>query len=152
MFALDTNILAYVEGVNGAMRETASRALIGRLPIKFTFIPAQALGELYNLLTRKARWPGKQARGAVLAWKDSFPVAPTTTSAMIEAIDLATDHRITVWDSIMISVAAETGCRLLLSEDMQDGLTWRGVTVVNPFAAPQHPLLAALLAAADDEE
>ncbi|TIP50920.1 MAG: PIN domain-containing protein, partial [Mesorhizobium sp.] len=36
-------------------------------------------------------------------------------------------------------------CRLLLSEDLQDGFTWGGVTVVNPFASPRHALLDALL-------
>jgi len=152
MLALDSNILVYVEGVNGAAREAASRALLGQLPLNLTFVPAQALGELYNVLTRKAAWPGERARTAVLAWKDSFPVAPTTTSAMMEAIDLAADHRVRIWDSVMMSVAAEAGCRLLLSEDLQDGFTWRGVTVVNPFAAERHPLLAALLDMADDEE
>ena len=45
----------------------------------------------------------------------------------------------------MISVAAEGGCRLLLSEDLQDGFSWRGVTIANPFAASRHPLLDALL-------
>jgi len=29
---------------------------------------------------------------------------------------------------------------------MQDGFTWSGVTVANPFATNPHPLLAALLA------
>ena len=33
----------------------------------------------------------------------------------------------------------------LLSKDLQDGFTWRGVTVTNPFSATTHPLLAALL-------
>jgi predicted nucleic acid-binding protein len=152
MFALDSNILVYVEGVNGAAREAASRTLIGQLPLKFTFIPAQVLGELYNVLTRKAAWPGDRARTAVLAWRDSFVVAPTTTTAMLEAIDLAADHRISIWDSVIMSVAAEADCRLLLSEDMQDGFTWRGVTVVNPFAEQRHPLLASLLDAAEDED
>jgi predicted nucleic acid-binding protein len=36
-------------------------------------------------------------------------------------------------------------CRLLLSEDLQEGFTWRGVTVTNPFAKSRHPLLDALL-------
>ena len=52
----------------------------------------------------------------------------------------------------MISVAAESACRLLLSEDMQEGFTWRGVTIVNPFAENTHPLLAALLDASEDHE
>jgi predicted nucleic acid-binding protein len=45
----------------------------------------------------------------------------------------------------MLAVAAEGSCRLLLSEDLQDGFSWRGVTVANPFAAVRHPLLAAML-------
>ncbi len=36
---------------------------------------------------------------------------------------------------------AEAECRILLSEDMQDGVTWRGLTVVNPFVQPPSPLL-----------
>jgi hypothetical protein len=39
---------------------------------------------------------------------------------------------------------------LLLSEDLQEGFTWRGVTVTNPFASALHPLLAALLTAIEE--
>jgi predicted nucleic acid-binding protein len=39
----------------------------------------------------------------------------------------------------MLAAAAQAGCRLLLSEDMQDGFTWRGVTIRNPFAATPPP-------------
>jgi predicted nucleic acid-binding protein len=151
-FALDTNILVYVEGVNGAAREKKSRELIARLPEALGIIPTQALGELYNVLTRKAAWPADRASDAALAWGDTFALAPTTASAMFEAFNLAADHRLHIWDSVMMSVAAEAGCRLFLSEDMQNGFTWRGVTVVNPFAQQPHPLLASLLGAADDGE
>jgi predicted nucleic acid-binding protein len=44
-----------------------------------------------------------------------------------------------------LATAADTGCRLLLSEDMQNGFTWNGVTVANPFATIRHPLLDAIL-------
>ena len=44
-----------------------------------------------------------------------------------------------------MAAAGEAGCRLLLSEDLQDGFTWSGVTVVNPFAKNRHPILTALL-------
>jgi predicted nucleic acid-binding protein len=144
--ALDTNILVYVEGVNGAEREIASRTLIARLPENEALIPVQALGELYNVLTRKAAWLGERARLAIASWRESFALAPTTPTAIVEAIDLAARHRLSIWDSVMISVAAESGCRLLLSEDLQDGFSWRGVTIANPFAAVRHPLLEALLA------
>jgi predicted nucleic acid-binding protein len=45
----------------------------------------------------------------------------------------------------MLASASEAGCRLLLSEDFQEGFFWNGVTVTNPFAERPHLLLAALL-------
>ena len=50
-----------------------------------------------------------------------------------------------IWDALILSVAADQKCRMLLSEDFQQGFTWRGVTVLNPFQTPQHALLAAVL-------
>jgi predicted nucleic acid-binding protein len=150
-FALDTNILVYVEGVNGVEGETASRALIAKLPEARGVVPVQVLGELYNVLVRKAGWPRDRARMAIATWRDTFSLGPTTATAILGAIDLAADHQLNIWDSVMIAVAAENGCRLLISEDMQDGFTWGGVTVVNPFAERQHPLLASLLSEADDD-
>ena len=61
------------------------------------------------------------------------------------AIDLATDHSLQIWDALIINVAAEAGCTLLLSEDIQPGFAWRGVTVANPFADPLEPTLARAL-------
>jgi predicted nucleic acid-binding protein len=110
-----------------------------------TLVPVQALGELYNVLVRKSGWSGEEARGAILTWRDAFSLAPTTGPAIVVAADLAADHRLGIWHSLMVAVAAEGDCRLLLSEDMQDGFSWRGVTIVNPFAPQRHPLLDALL-------
>jgi predicted nucleic acid-binding protein len=147
---LDTNVLAYAEGIDDPRRQMMACALITQLVEKDTVIPAQALGELYNVLLRKGNWSRDDARGAITIWRDIFTVGATTETAFLAAVDLATDHRLKIWDCVIISVAAENECRLLLSEDMQDGFTWRGVTVVNPFASAPHPLLAALLAS--DEE
>jgi predicted nucleic acid-binding protein len=151
MIAIDTNILAYAEGINGIERQAASRTVIRCLPGDAVIIPVQALGELFNVLVRRG-WPVTRAQAVISAWHAGYTIAPTTESVMAAAIDLAVAHRLHIWDSVMLSVAAETNCGILLSEDMQNGFTWRGVTVVNPFTSPEHPLLAALLDAAGDEE
>lgn len=75
-----------------------------------------------------------------------YPAIDTTAAVMMVAVDLAAEHRLSVWDAVVLAAAAEAGCRILLSEDLQDGFTWRGLTVVNPLAAVQHRLLEALLA------
>ena len=66
-------------------------------------------------------------------------------AVMLVASDLATDHRLGIWDAVILSAASQAGCRLLLSEDLQEGFSWGGVTIVNPFGSPRHALLDALL-------
>jgi predicted nucleic acid-binding protein len=143
--AIDTNILVYAEGVNGLDRRQAALNVLRRLPTAAALVPIQALGELYNVLIRKAGYATADARARLVGWSMSYPTADTTRSALIAAADLAAAHRLGIWDSIMIAVAAENGCQLLLSEDLQDGFIWSGLTVANPFAAVGNPLLAALL-------
>jgi len=143
--ALDTNILAYAEGVNGAQKKFAALDLTRRLPQESTLLPVQTLGELFVVLVRKAHRPREAARLAVLGWGDAFPLIETSASVLMAAMDLAADHQLGWWDAVILSAAADAGCRLLLSEDLQDGFTWSGVTVTNPFAPSPHPLLGALL-------
>jgi predicted nucleic acid-binding protein len=144
--ALDTNILAYAEGVNGADRKRTALELVEKLPEGAVLLPVQTLGELFNLLVRKAGRKPARARKAILSWQDSFSLIETSAEVMLSAADLATDHQLGIWDAVILSAAAEGGCRLLLSEDMQEGFTWKGVTVTNPFATSRHELLSGLLA------
>ncbi|HKN31513.1 MAG TPA: PIN domain-containing protein [Roseiarcus sp.] len=148
--ALDTNVLAYAEGINGSERRHAALALIRRLPQEAVVVPVQVLGELFNVLVRKGGKSRSDAREALLSWRDAFPVVETSPGVMLLAADLATDHQLGIWDAVVLSAASQFGCRLLLSEDLQEGFTWAGVTVVNPFSSPQHALLHALLRE-DDE-
>jgi predicted nucleic acid-binding protein len=143
--ALDTNILAYAEGVNGSPMKNKAMDLVQKLPLDATFLPVQVLGELFNLLVRKAGRTPAKARAAILSWQDAFALVETSPAVMLRAVDLASDHRLAIWDAVTLSAAAEAGCRLLLSEDLQSGFTWNGVTVTNPFSHPRHELLSALL-------
>lgn len=143
--ALDTNVLVYAEGVNGALRAKTTVGIIKKLPESSTFLPVQVLGELFRVLVGKSAFPPPEARTVVLRWQDTFPLIETSPAILAAALDVATDHGLNIWDAIILSAAAEAGCRLLLSEDMQEGFTWGGVTVVNPFAAKKHELLAGLL-------
>ena len=139
--ALDTNILAYAEGVGDKPRCSMAINLLERLPQEVILLPAQILGELFRVLTGKAgRDPGS-SREAIMSWVDSYETADSSWTAFQSAIDLAVDHQLQIWDALIMSVAAENRCRLLLSEDMQSGFTWRGISVVNPFVSSIPPLL-----------
>ena len=130
--ALDTNI--YAEGVNGEDRKAIATGILAGFAEEEIILPVQALGELFTVLTRKARWPAAEARAAILGWHDAYPVVDTSSSVLLDAMELATSHQLSLWDAIMLAAAAQAGCRMLVSEDMQDGFIWRGITVRNPFA------------------
>lgn len=143
--AIDTNVLAYAEGVGDPERCRTAIALVEKLPEPAIVLPAQVLGELMLVLTRKAGRQSEAAREAVLGWADSFEVVDSTWASFQAAFDLSVNHEFRMWDALVMAVAAESHCRIMLSEDLQHGFTWRGVTIVNPFLRGDSPLLAAIL-------
>ena len=143
--AIDTNVLVYAEGEGDLARCTAAREMLAKLSAGSVMLPCQVLGELHRVLTRRGKRSAQQAREAVLGWADAFDVRDSSWPAMQAAMDLQADHQFQIWDALVLAVTAEHRCRILLSEDMQHGFTWRGVTIVNPFAEQSHPLLQQML-------
>jgi predicted nucleic acid-binding protein len=142
--ALDTNVLAYAEGVNGSAMKKAALELVDRLPQNLVALPVQSLGELFQLLVKKAGRSPAEARKAILSWRTAYALVETSSEVLLAALDLSV-RQFSIWDAVILCAAAEADCHLLLSEDMQNGFVWRGVTIVNPFAKPRHPQLEALL-------
>jgi len=147
--ALDTNILAYAEGIDDEARRDAAVALMARIPPLTVFLPTQVLGELFTVLIRKGGRTAAQARETLLGWLDAYPSIDTSQAVLSSAMDLATAHQFSIWDAIILAAAARADCRLLLSDDMHEGFIWNGVTIANPFSKTPHPLLEAMLADAD---
>lgn len=141
--AVDTSILAYAEGVNDPEKKAAARSVLANLSHRQLILPVQAAAELFRVFTRKLRLDPVEAKRAVESWQSLFSEHPETSHSVLEqAFELAAAHRLQIFDAIIFAASARARCRLLLSEDMGDGFVWRGVTVVNPFAAAPHPLLA----------
>ena len=145
MVGLDSNILLYFEGVDGVERRDQAQTVVGSLRPGGLLIPAQGLAEFFRVATGKAGWAPAEASDALTRWSRACRVQSTTAQTVIEAAALSTAHHFQIWDAIILCTAAEGGCDMLLSEDMQHGFRYRGVTIVNPFAATPHPVLAAKL-------
>ena len=95
--ALDTNILAYAEGLGDSARCSAARTLVEQLPNGSVVLPAQTLGELARVLTGKAKRTPDAVRAAVLGWVDCFEVQDSTWPAFAAALDLTVDHQLPMW-------------------------------------------------------
>lgn len=149
LIGFDSNILAYLAGVDRSAADgskiTACRALLAQLSSKATCVASvQALGELFVVLTR-AGASRDEARAIVLRFREGFTVVGSDERTLVSTLDLAASHNLKFWDSLILTAAADCGCAMLLSEDMQDGFVWRGVTVVNPLQPVVHRRLAEVL-------
>ncbi len=132
--ALDTNVLVYAEGLNGAGRRAQALAAIEALADDDELVlPVQTLGELFVVLTRKAGRTPADARLAIRRWEDAAVTVPTDAGVLADAAELVVAHRLSFWDAVIIAAAASSGARTLLSEDMQHGFVWRRVAIRNPF-------------------
>lgn len=145
LVALDTNFLVYAAGLNDRGRSETANAIRVRLGPERTLVAAQVLGELFNVLVEVFRQERSFAHRACQLWMQTATIVTADAAVFAQALRLATEQRLQVWDALILCTAAEAGCRILLSEDMQHGFVHRGVTVVNPFAEPEHPLLADVL-------
>jgi predicted nucleic acid-binding protein len=143
--AVDTNIVAYAEGVNGDVDAARATDLLDRLPDASIVIPNQVLLELFNLLHRKAGRTRGEARRIVSRWIGGYQLVATTSELVATAMEVAVEHQLQIFDAMILATAAESGCALLLSEDMHEGFAWNGVTVTNPFQAKRHVWLEMLL-------
>jgi len=143
--SLDTNVLVCAEGLNDADRKRAAVSLLRKLPPESVHLPVQAVAELFHVLVTKTRVAPAEAKHVVLRWCDQYSLVETSETVLLSAMELSSQHRLRTWDAIIMAAAASAGCRLLLSEDLDDGFTWNGVTVVNPFAPEPNALLTELL-------
>jgi len=63
-----------------------------------------------------------------------LPLALPTREVIPQSLLLSSRYSLSHWDSMLIAACLEAGVDTLYSDDMDDGMTYQSVTVVNPFA------------------
>lgn len=132
---VDTSVLLYAvstvpeeEKKNGTAREILNRDDL--------MLSTQVLQEFYVQATRAAK-PDRLAHEAAVNLVESwlrFRIVETTVPLLQQAFATAARWRISYWDAAIVEAARRAGCREVLSEDLQSGMNFAGVTVWNPFA------------------
>src|SRR2546430_11729414 len=140
--ALDTNILVYAEGLNDAARKGTAVKLLRRLPPENVHLPVQAVAELFHVMVTKARVARADAKNAVLRWCDQYSLVDNSEAVLLSAMELSSQHQLRTWDAIIMAGAAFAGGRLLLFQDLHEGLSLDRVDRAEPFAPEAKPVLA----------
>lgn len=130
---LDTNILVYAaSGIPAdAPKSNIARALVSEPDFA---ISLQVLQEFYNV----ARHPKKLAftHAEAVAYCDKwrrFTVLEPTLALFDDALALADRFQISYYDAAILAAARKLKCKVVHSEDLNDGQDYLGVRVSNPF-------------------
>lgn len=140
-FSIDTNVLIYAAVKESGTKHLMAIDMLRRAVRRDCVITLQALGEAFRVLTGKFKVTAVEASASVDEWRSAMSVVAADEACLVDAMDAVVGHGMSFWDALILMTAKHAGCRLLLSEDGDDGRTLGGVTLINPFASPRSPLL-----------
>ena len=128
-FALDTNILIYLEG-NDIPKRNIAEILLSYDPV----IPVQVISEFINVIRRLRETPKNQLLAEVSAIFRYCSIAPIEQSTLDLAKILIDKYDFQIFDSIIVASALEADCAILYSEDMQHNMiVYQQLKIINPF-------------------
>ncbi|WP_297725025.1 PIN domain-containing protein [Limnohabitans sp. Rim8] len=132
---IDTNVLIY--WVDDSARADVVEQLLSQQAV----ISVQVLNEFANVLRRKRAMalPDVEALCATLI--DTCDVLDLSVRTHQTALTLMARYNLSVYDANIVAAAALSGCAVLYSEDMQDGLNLKlagsasvsALVIRNPF-------------------
>jgi predicted nucleic acid-binding protein len=132
-FFLDTNILVYATSLSPdhIPKRDVARAWVGRGDWG---VSTQVLMEFYA----QARQPRHgllptAAQAFVERIAARRPVQAVDKDLVLDALALRHRYYLTHWDAAILCAAQRLGAGTVVSEDMEHGRDYGGVTVVNPF-------------------
>lgn len=140
--ALDTNVLVYAELEHASAEGRRAREAI-RHCSGTGVLAVQVLGELIAVVRRRPPAAVALALRQIEQYRLVFNLAPTDADVVVAAGAFAGRHRPQLWDAVIWQAPIKGRATVLLTEDLQDGLTAEGMRAVSPSAAPDWATLAA---------
>ncbi|MBP6782548.1 MAG: PIN domain-containing protein [Verrucomicrobiales bacterium] len=131
---VDTNILLYsldLEPANAGKTAIATEILT----CTDLVLSVQVLQEFYVQATHLRRpdaLPHDIATRLIQKWL-RFRVQENTVAVLQSALTLKERFQTSYWDAAILAAAKAARCEHLLSEDLNHGQDYDGVTVINPF-------------------
>ena len=137
---VDANVLVYAFDASAGRKKAAAERLLAHLWEAGTgCLSVQVLQEFFVTVTGKVAKPLPVEDAAdrireLAAWK----VFASGPNDVLRAIALHQQAKVGFWDAMVVHAAAELGCDVLWTEDLNDGQMIGGVRIRNPFG-PKAP-------------
>jgi predicted nucleic acid-binding protein len=140
---IDSNVLLYTRDAFWTDKgRAAAKWLSVAVELNVACTNLQVLNEVTHVMLRKRRdlTPDEIfASVDELSFLGRSPIDDHVTS-LARAVRKGTNY--SWWDCLLLTSALELGCTHFLSEDLHDGHTIEGLTIVDPFAHTPDQILA----------
>ena len=124
----DTNVLLYLLSEDEAKADRAETLLASG-----GIISVQVLNEFASVATRTLRMRIPEVREVLGTLRRVCEVKPLSVDTHDRGLEIAGRYQLSVYDAMIVASAHEAGCKILYTEDLQDGMAIAGLTVHNPF-------------------
>jgi len=123
----DTNVLLYL--LSNDAKADQAEALLARGGV----VSVQVLNEFASVAFRKLKMTWPEIREILATIRAVCEVIPVTVEIHETGLVIAERYRLSFYDSLILAAAKQAKCRMIYSEDMQDGQIIQGVSIRNPF-------------------
>lgn len=128
-FFLDSNICLYILD-NEHVKFAKAKELLENRPV----VSTQVVLENINVCVKKLKKENDFATAHARSLQSACLVKPISNDTMTLAIKVFERYGYSIFDSLIIAAAIESGCHVLYSEDMQHGHVIEGkLKIINPF-------------------
>jgi predicted nucleic acid-binding protein len=124
----DTNILLYLLSADTQKADCAEN-LVNAGGI----ISVQVLNEFASVASRKLKMPYAEIRDILKIIRAVCQINNLTLDIHHQGLAIAEQYGFSLYDSLIVSAAQNTGCTVLYSEDMQHGQVIGTLVIINPF-------------------
>ena len=134
----DTNVLVCsCDPLDLRKRDVANGLIEEAIAAQEFVVSTQVLAEFYVVSQRRRLLGPSQALELVRFWSGHDAVTHTA-ELLVRGITLHQAHSIAMWDALLVEVALDARCAVLLTEDLQHGRRFGELEIVNPFLATTH--------------
>src|ERR1700687_129297 len=135
-YFLDTNVVVYSVDLTSPLKRRRARELVtDGTTSKLGVISYQVVQEFVNVTMRKfqsavARTDLEEFLRGVL-----FPMmaVPSSPWLFLDALRLHDRDQLSWYDALIVAAAIQGRCKILYSEDLQDGRRFGDLVIQNPF-------------------
>ena len=135
----DTNVIVYLFDKSEDKKHRIAKTLFNEgLQKHNSFVSVQVINEFIVIVSQKIKKPLSlnEIKKRVEFLGNTLIIIPLEFASCISAIELKIKYNLSYWDSLIVASALKNDCKVLYTEDLQDGLVINEkLTIKNPFSS-----------------